>query len=289
MRRVFPSPRTQPQLSYPVAIDRSHRLAAGLVGCYVTSYIGLRPAATSAPIIRDLAGIADLQCVDGTSTMGLSPLGFAANGDGGYILGNGWQTPSAAAQRPAFGVSLFLRCYKAAGGISITSYPMLFGCQWSNDNSAPYDTWTIVNGPSDDRINFNINVAGSVTSVNLSGQIATGVTYNLGMTAQADGVAGNLRPFINGVLQTTGTASSGSIGYGTTPTICLNGKVGTSANSGMQVVCGYIWNRRLSDTEMAWLNAEPYAMLRPTRRRVALPTGAAVGGGGQTARVMVLA
>ncbi len=288
MRRVFRDPLTQPRPDYPVVVDWEHPLAAGLIGCYVSSYTSRINVASVAPNIRDFTGIGtELYCQDGSSTMGLSPLGFAANSNG-LGANSGWQTTLSAGQRPSFGVSLFVRCYKAGNGTSISSYPMIFGCQWTNTNTAPYDTWDITNGPTDAQVNFSFNVGGTATGPSVTSAIATGSTYNFGVAAQADGIAGHIRPFINGVLQTTGTPGSGSIGYGATPTLVLGGKVGASCFSNMQIACGYIWNYMLPDTYMEWLNAEPYVMLRPVvRRRFVLPA-AGVGGATQS-RVMVQA
>jgi hypothetical protein len=286
MRRRYRGPSEQPRPDYPVVVDWSHPLAAGLIGCYIPSYTARSPA-TNVPNLRDLSGAGpELAFTMNGGPMAMSPLGFAAVGIDN-IGGTGWQATSLARQRPNFGVSLFTRGYKTGAGTNIGSFPMLFGCQWTNSNTAPYDSWDITNGPTDGQVNFAFNVGGTATSVAVASAIATGGSYNLGMTAQADGVAGHIRPFINGVLQTTGTPGSGAIGYGANPTLLMAGKVATNGWANMPLVCGYIWDHMLSDDFMAWLNAEPYAMLRPVRRRPAYSLGAVVAGG--QARAMVLA
>ena len=120
------------------------------------------------------------------------------------------------------------------------------------------------------------NTAG--TPFTASGGAATlGVLISLAGTITA---AKAVTVWKDGVSQGTNTLT-GTIGASSTPTsIRLGGYQGdttVSLFSGPLFAAG-IWMRALSQAELLWLHAEPYAMLRPiVRRRYFVPAAAVAG------------
>jgi hypothetical protein len=105
--------------------------------------------------------------------------------------------------------------------------------------------------------------------------LAINTVYDLGVTATfSNSAAGTVIFYINGIKSTTSTGNNYN-GTTTSNTPILVGKrsdtVGEWSGTVFHV---YIWNRVLSDAEMAWLSSEPYAFFIPRApfRAIVTPT-----------------
>ena len=265
------SPVEAPLPSQALEVDQSHPLARGLTGCYVPAFgYGYSPSGNGGQVyIPDLTGGPTLiDDVGGASTLVNTAIGVAGYGSS-FVFGGGWQASASAAQQASTEASAFCRIIGyGTGGLS--SYPMLFGVQYDNANSSPYDAYTIVQAPNGTDVYLNFQIGGSVSNVSGTGIIAAGTVVNLSFSGKA-GTANGMRGFANGSLLGTATPGSGTVTYGANPIICMAGKVQTGGFPSAAVSAGYTWNRAITDDEQRWLNAEPFAFLRPVRRRLWFP------------------
>ena len=273
------NPTSQPPMWEPQEVDWSHSLSAGLVGCYLPTMLAGSISSTVASPIRDLSGVGPaLVANSGDTLFSMTPAGLAnMQSSGGSILGAGWYAAAVAAQKPSATASAFVVGYVTDGGF-LNNYPPLIGLTYTSDAAAsPYDAWNIRRPGSDaTALSFSWNVGGTQGNVTVSGILSTGAIFRAGFTLNTNGAAGSARLFNSGSLVGSATASAGSINYGAAQT-CFNGTPGELANSGIGTTVGYIWNRTLTDGEMAQLSAEPYVFLRPQRRRRWLVTSSGAG------------
>jgi len=104
----------------------------------------------------------------------------------------------------------------------------------------------------------NSNVNSSVTITSLRTPISVAGTYRSGSSAA--------RIYTDGVLRATSGTITGSTGRTNNFLYPLGGFAGNQPVSGM--LDGKVWDRKLSDDEVAWDAAEPYVIYRQQRARV---------------------
>ncbi len=233
-RSLLLGPRVVP--TEPVEIDWSHPLARGLVACCV-------PGGAS--------GFADL-CDNGALTPGTGRMGTAQ-------VGPGWETAtfSDAATAPletAWQISegtIFCRIFKIGAGNG-SGLPWIFG----SDNAADSNReWMIYDNGSvyefvglGTYTTFN-NAANSVVTQQASLCVTFDASYSIDTYYSGD----------NGFWTASGTGAS-------SPSYASN-LLYLGGNANCIVQQGSVYNYPLPADLVAWLAAEPFAMLRPRARR----------------------
>lgn len=133
-----------------------------------------------------------------------------------------------------------------------------------DSNSAPYSGWNIGLDGSGTKLSSFFGLGGSWTSAVGATLLSASGFY----TAAGRANASFTDVWLNGKQDGTGGANATGITY-TASHISLGADwVVPTRNSNSLSLAGYVWNRSLTDAELVWLNAEPFAAFRtrPTRR-----------------------
>ena len=230
----------------PVEIDWSHPLAEG-IGCLFIPGYSLRDLARTELILAWGSGGA---------------IGGSASGP--IALNNSTSTSVNALSSPTIGVPPSI-----AGGNQFTvicdtnilgapsSNAYYFYTAYNATGGTPYILWgTSVNNSGD--YSFYLNNDGTInTDLQTAVAPAVGRAF-LAVTCQ---IGGNSNLYLNNSL--LGTASAGS----SVPVSSSTSYVVLGNGSNSAIKFGSFYNSILTPQLMAWLNAEPFAMLRPVRRR----------------------
>jgi hypothetical protein len=245
--------------AYPVEVDWSHPLSRGLTSLYVP--------AVSGGYIRNLAGAGG----DLTSTTGSPVIGIGAYGpEGRGSDGNGWYGNSTPAMR-AFTTQASVYCFFGnwISGQHYPQEPVLFGLNYGGGD--PYQAISFTSSSTSGKFGniqlcWNYNGTGTFSTLD-----STVNTQSVGSYWNALGTVqtgGNAIIYVNGAQNVSASAGSGTIAIASTSQVAFASDIGAPAYSlGAAIVAAGTWNRALSAQEAAWLNAEPFAMLRPVTRR----------------------
>ena len=227
-------PGLTPPASSMLSVNWSHPLSRGLV-----SYV--LPAHTQI----DLAGGPSFS--NETGIRGIGPLGIEYSGSRDTGL-----SALTSAQRITTSGSLFW--FGRVNG-ALGSYANIFGSAWSNPVTPPYNCFqmgTHLSGATL-RLGWNNNGTQGDTQ-DLSG---IGIAFSRSLALTFDGV--NCLFYRNGSYGST-VATAISIGYTATSYLI----VGTPTNLSTTVAA--MWNRTLSNDEIAQLDRDPFTILVPNRR-----------------------
>jgi hypothetical protein len=236
-------PRLNPTLvpTVPVALDQAHPLAMGLVALYV-------PGASW----NDLSG------VNGALTPGTGTLVSTARGTGWFTntLADAATAVIAPSAQLTQNISTFWlgAILGAAGGAGL---PWV----WGSDNVADSERQNMIylNGTTNLQIITNNGVGGANSFTSIGGSIPTGV-FSAAVTQGPTGAGfGPYSAYINGV-----TTASGSVNQGSSYSSNL---LYFGGNANAVGLMGAWWNAPLPANIIAWLAAEPFALLRPIVRR----------------------
>ena|SRR5580765_1891432 len=243
-----------------VEIDLQHTLARGLLGFYMPGVSG-----------KDLSG-------NGPSLVpGAGQLGGVASGAGRAFGCAALGTPNGLATAVPLPVPTF------ASGATLWIYRQTL----ARPVNAPVP-WIIslYDQGADNRALCLYSDAGNDDLVLYAANAFVNFFMNSGVANDTQTLAVTFAPsvlycvYYKGVMQTTGTAAPASIGFTST----TNFAVGTGGNQNI-IACG-VWTRALSAPEIAWLDREPFAMLRPASRRRVFATPTAAVAPGYRARVV---
>lgn len=227
-----------------VEIDWGHPLAVGLVACYL-------PGVS----LRDLAGVGPTLLADSGAAITTTPRGPALRST--VSRGRAYVTGIPQSWQLAVAGTLFW-----AG--DITGTPVNGATFWGNNydsvSSSPYVSYNAgINGSN--QVAFFWNSGGSFQHPASSGP---SVNSSLRSVAMMFVVGGNMIGYANGgqIISTAFGASAPS--YTSTTTANIGGDNNDpSRNIGGNSAIALTYNRALSAGESAWLDAEPFAMLRP--------------------------
>ena len=231
-------------------LDTAHPLAAGLVALYLpgvaaTDYTGTGGALTRAPGAQDgsTGDGAALRSVQADSRAYTKTLPAAWRlQTGGTLYWRG-----ALANTPELGASFL--------ALNI-----------DNNDEPPY-VYYALDSDASRRLIFQYTSGGTFRGGSESGPIGVDVRS----VATTFSVGGPVEVFANGALRSTGTWNGGPPDYALPISMDIAGSVKSGArtlNGDTNLVA--IWNRPLTPAEIATLDADPYAMLRP-----AAPAGSA--------------
>lgn len=226
--------------SYP-RLNRSHPLAAGLVGCYPMCEGGGKT-------LQDLSG----RNANGTFSGTTLPVWTAAvNGGGLYFNGSSSVTlPLPPFTGPPFSVNVLFR-------ETANSTIWFYGTNSSTISNGYYLTYNGTNGSTGVGTTV-LNAFNSVT--------APADTSTIGQWKVCGGVwaSTTLRTaYLNGVPGTSGTASAAPTSLDTHALGIYPPYAGSNANGTIAAVM--VWNRALSDAEMAIAAQDLLAVVRPKR------------------------
>lgn len=242
---------------FPVRVDWTQRLAGNLACLFI-------PSQRAAPgTLLDLTGNCTLSVV-GTPSIAPGPHGVQAFSG----TDAGWQALAPVALQPQNAVTVFWSGDIVGAG-ALSSNPLLFGVFYNNTGGVPYVGWALVRNSSN-QAELAWNIGGTEGTLAQSATLSTGPLTLVGTVA----AGGATSLYMSGQSPATGTAASGTIGYGSSPQLAI-GKNLTAV--GAQVasataICG-MWPRVLSELEIATLFAKSYAMLMPIRRLSFFPSG----------------
>lgn len=236
---------TQPQEA--VGIDWNNPLTSGLVFAYL-------PCAT-ADAARGLQG--DFGGSGGALTPTPNGLSRAFNQDRTIIF------PRDSVLEPtSVTVLAFVRSVYAQG-----SYARPFAKTYSNGGASPYDSFGFEynsGGGDPTSARFVVSTGGSYTYVTVG--VDTTNPQKIGLSYEPGG--SGLKAYRDGVLVTTDTGITGSITYdasGTGDLIVGGYSDSASGNWVGDVYCAFVWNRRLSDAEVAQWSANPWQLFEPEK------------------------
>jgi hypothetical protein len=266
-----------PRRSVPVgqvSIDWSHPLANGLIGCWLPGVSGG----------IDLTGnCADLQPSSGSSKK------YSVNQEGPTLDPGtaGTVNMLTATAPPAYkGQQAMSMYYRAEKLRAADTQAILLYISYDNVPNAPYNVFglqSVFNNTSYSQIYVGININGtSQQSANVDFSAETQIRVGATVTS----VTGHaLSLYKNGLLadNSTNTLPTGTLNGTSTSQISINGW-DTSATSGRAsgtapyIAC--LWNRELSASEMAAIDADPYGFLVPANQNGLPALYVAAGGAG---------
>lgn len=134
------------------------------------------------------------------------------------------------------------------------------------------NNYLVIKQSSSTAVQAAVTIASSTTSTS---QINVGVNVPINCIATYDGA--NLRLYIGGILKASVSKAGSFVSSSRSVAI---GRNNSSTNGPGVSVMGAVWNRALTASDIAALNASPYAMaLQPSQRRWwGIPASAAIGG-----------
>lgn len=271
----FWSPRKVPV--GPVEIDWNHPLACGLIGCYVPG---------SSSVLQDLAGVGPTLLPGPSGFIDYTPegLGYSSNNGNASafstIMPNSWQL--------TVGGTLFWRgvCTGSAsiGGVDALIWGNLqnSGFVPSGSQSPNYcyglkiDQTSIISFGYSAGTTRNTVLGNSIYSVQVGHSSSIAATFAVGgnIVVYAWGGTDSTK-FVPTIA--TGTWSGDAPDYTQNPEPAIGCDPATQATvtSGTITTSAYLYDRVLTAQEIVMLDADPFAMLRPTARRLrnSIPTG----------------
>lgn len=242
--------------TFPVEVDWTHPQAQGLQAAYI-------PGLT----FTDITGI------NGTLTaVGSPPFAQTAMGQGVQFNTNTGSL-TVAAGTATTGLQGVLH---ASSGATLFWSGVILGGSTNGGNVPLIGISPISNNPPYAFLNLDNPQAGSPSGITLAwngnnnftsiGPFGTAVTSVPGTRAASFSYAGNAIAYLGGINQGSSAFggapagfSDGSLFFGTVPAFA-----GTSNNI---TTAGLVFAEALGPDRIAWLNAEPFAMLRPIVRR----------------------
>ena len=230
--------------TWPVELDRSHPLAQGLVFASV-------PGNT----LANLAGPGNLSYTSGA-------------GIKSGILNSGFYVPQTTdyGQYPYYpqtdniaNITMFALVSAASWATSSTNLNFIRKLQPTGSN---YGYQLFAELPNNRFVAHYINSGGVQATVASTAGVPVNVPVSF--CASLSPTAGKL--YIKGALAGTSVLSGFPPNSGSQP-IYIGGYAGIAYGLGGIQYCAYIYNIAQSANNAAWLNAEPFAMLRPVIRR----------------------
>lgn len=251
----------------PVEVDWSHPLANSLLALFIPG----SPSAGFADITRQTPSLIPTTG-GGIPIIASSPIGPALSST---VNGAGLVSPPGLAPilQVTTNVSMFVKGQQLAQSSNDTSY---IGVKKQNaaGQAAAYTLMQAGGGYT------AMQSTGEGTLCQLYNATYPGNVVSQGGTIAASTLNGGIL-YQNGVkvANYSGTVSASPFTYTGTAVLCLGNDCVVDRYSGWCIAVAGIWGRILSAAEMAWLDAEPFAMLRPIARRIfsfyqaaALPT-----------------
>lgn len=219
----------------PVEVDWSHPLARGLVSCYLPGVSKF-----------DIAGLGPVLSTLTDHVVRPSPFGPLSSGgaDSGSVLTDAVQ-------------------FQAAGTIHV------FGKFDTSGYAVPFAIYDAVFGGA---IEIDVGFGTIALAMGVFGYWEFGPPYISGAVMNSITAAftfsGSLKLYQAGAVTYTGTSEPAPSYSGRSLLIGGNYAGFSSIPAGFGVGAVHLYNRQLSDQEVAWLDAEPFAMLRPVTRRI---------------------
>jgi hypothetical protein len=258
------NPRQAPTV--PAEIDRQHPLANGL-----TIYLLPQVGGTS---IRNLTGLtADLPAFSPSQAVfGMGPRGLEAQSP---IVQSYWSGPTLTSSVGVNSGSIWFYGRQVSAYSGTWNIPLI-GVTYDNIDSDPYYALSLHRMGSDAGAVELVYNNSSYNSINTGiTSIPAGTPLNYFGTVR---LGGNAVFYRDGQLYSNTAAPAGTISI-TNTALTLVGNV-AAGFTGAGMVAGAVWSRELSAGEVAWMSAEPFAMLRPIqRRRFYLPSAVAAPAG----------
>lgn len=252
LRSFLTGPRLNPRQcpTVPVEVDPSHPLALGLIGCFVASQ-GPRDLCGNSPIVTTLSG-------------GTPPL-IATS------AGPAWQQTTGAQALYAPAAPIF----KAGQTFTVFWSGVCLGSA-----VGPFDSLAAGIDYADATevspyISYGLDSSNSMLARTPAS--AVGPSMSVGDDFNAAAILSTFNAaFTNGVptVYANGTNTT-AITFSAVATLCIGGYRGdTTRSPNLATRCAYFFNQDFGSTngqsnlpQMAWLSAEPFAMLRPVVRR----------------------
>ena len=229
-----------------VEIDWGHPLANGLVALYVPGVSGVDLTRIAPPIVITGSGGTIVSGPRGPA-LDLSSIGTASSSTG---------------LPPQLEINKGTILWSGKFSSNPSSDWAVFATSYSNPNANPYVPYGIYYAIASSGMAFAYGV---VAFASLAFPSGTPSNYNQ-WGVSFDVAGGNYLGYLNGVVQSlVGTPQSNG-GFAFTSTSSLG--FGDSRSGHAYSDIGAIWNYQQTADHMAWMNAEPFAMLRPVVRRV---------------------
>ena len=230
----------------PVEVDWSHPLAANLACLFIPGYS-----------LHDLAQTGLSLAWGSAGAIGATSRGPSAWNNSTSISSDALATPQAGIPASIVGGNEFTVVASTHIFGAPAANAVFFSVNYSSSGSAPYVVWDLGTNSSQ-CYSFFINNGGTFNGNSQSTTLPSiGPAFLVG-TCQ---IGGNTNLYLNNSLLLSEPASSPS----PTSTSTSNITLGSGSNSAIEF--GSFYNSILTAQITAWLTAEPFAMLRPIRRR----------------------
>lgn len=249
----------------PVEINWGHPLAEGLVFCVIPGIA-----------LIDLAGSSVFN--PGTS----QTIGASDSGPGLYFPST-TQTAPYAPVTPKLQLSTVSLVWRGTILAYLASNFGLLGAATGNPGgvpSAPYNPWEVYyNTGASGVVTFSIIAANTSSdgTANFNFDLSIGQEVSLAASFDMNATANSYAAYANGIAQTLSSSSlpsSGTYSWTGSEIIYVGGDWREAAASTSQ---GLIYNRIINGVDAAWLQAEPFAMLKPIiRRKYYLPQSTSI-------------
>lgn len=235
-----------------VDVDESHPLATGLVSFYVPKL-----------------GLHDLGPA-GVKLTAASGWGAVASSRGGGQKGATTSQQASVTTPLSQQIPLPLSVFWHGDPVATSTGNCTYFGTGLNSAASPFVAWEVGASGTGTTAQYNINTAGSFNAIS-GGTMPTNKPFSLGMAVSGSGWRAYMSGRVDGTPQGgqsnpsyTGTYST-TIGTYAGATTRVPGKITNAAG---------LWRRVLTDSDFAWLEAEPFAFLQVIQRRqYYLPAG----------------
>lgn len=145
-----------------------------------------------------------------------------------------------------------------------TANAAIFGATYDNANGSPFLSYAMYSNASS-LLTYGTNnggfqnTAGPAISTYADNRVHN---FLLAIQNDASGAANNSNLFVDNANLAINGSQAGDITYSSTAQLEWGEPFGTGI-SRTNTECSYIWNRKLTASESAWLWAEPYALIQP--------------------------
>lgn len=241
------SPGTRQVPTGQVAIDWSHPLANGLIGCWLPGVTGPVDVTHQTPDLSLQSSAANVR--DLTQEGG--GLKSTASSSGYDLVG----VPSSYLSWTGF--TIYWRGYLF--GVPPVAGSLYAGINYNSAATAPYIVVALGYNT-----NFYLYYSDSGTLVQFNTTIAPAAGFeSIGATFSGVTLGKNYF-YQKGALKATSGALTTAPSSSATSTLCVNAdhNDATRNPNGICNICCF-WNRQLSDSDMAWVDREPYSFLMP--------------------------
>lgn len=238
-------------------VDYSHPLAQGLVSFYVPK-LGLQDFGPAGVKLTPASGWGAVVSSRGGGMKGATTSQYASV-----------TTPTA--QQIPLPLSVFWHGDPVATSTGNCTY---FGAGL-NSAASPFIAWEVGASGTGLTAQYNINSAGAFGAIS-GGTMPTNKPFSLGMS-----VSGSAwRAFMSGRVDGTPAGGQSNPSYTGTYSTTIGTYAGaTTRVPGKITNAAGLWRRVLTDTEFAWLEAEPFAFFQTIKRRqYYLPSGGGITG-----------